>query len=119
LLAAPDVATFGLAISSLNSDQFTVRQNATQQLQRFAAAHGALLQEALKKTTSLEARQRLEKLVGRLDPERLRRSRMLEVLEQLRNEPARRFLHMLAKQKEDIEMAREAVAGLKRLEQSK
>ena len=46
----------------------------------------------------------------------MRRSRMLEVLEQLRTAPARRFLQVLAEQKEDGIMAREAAAGLKRLE---
>jgi hypothetical protein len=59
----------------------------------------------------------LLKIIGRLDPERLRRSRMLEILEQLRTAPARRFLQRLAEQKEDTVMAREAAAGLKRVKQ--
>jgi hypothetical protein len=42
---------------------------------------------------------------------------MLEVLEQLRTSPAREFLQRLVVQAEDTAMAREAAAGLKRLEQ--
>jgi hypothetical protein len=103
-------------LKDLSSNQFSVRQNATQEIERFAAAHGPLLQDALRTANSLEARQRLEKIIGRVDTERLRRSRMLEVLEQLGIEPARRFLQALAEQEEDADMAREAQAGLKRIE---
>jgi hypothetical protein len=52
-----------------------------------------------------------------LDPQRLCRTLMLEVLEQLRTAPARRFLRTLAEQKEDTAMAREAATGSNRLEQ--
>ena len=91
-------------VHDLASDQFTVRKTAAAELERFGAGNPSLLVGAFKKAASLEARQRLEKIVGRLDPERLRRSRMLEVLEQLHTEPARRFLQTLADQKEDADM---------------
>jgi hypothetical protein len=103
----------------LSSDQFTVRKTATTELERFAAAHEDLLRDALKQAGSLEARQRLEKILGRINPEGLRRSRMLEVLEQLHTAPARRFLQALAEQNEDTAMAREATAGLGRLERQR
>jgi RNA polymerase sigma factor (sigma-70 family) len=103
-------------VDDLSSDQFSVRKTATAELERFAAAHEDVLREGLNLAGSLEARQRLEKILGRLDPERLRRSRMLEVLEQLHTTPARQFLQILAEQNEDAFMAREAAAGLKRLD---
>ena len=103
-------------VDDLSSEQFTVRKTATTELERFAAAHESLLRDALKQAGSLEARQRLEKILGRINPEGLRRSRMLEVLEQLHTAPARRFLRTLAEQTEDTAMAREAAAGLGRQE---
>ncbi len=49
---------------------FAVRQTATRELERFAAAHEELLRQALKSADSLESRQRLEKILSRLDSER-------------------------------------------------
>ncbi|HWY85587.1 MAG TPA: sigma-70 family RNA polymerase sigma factor [Gemmataceae bacterium] len=102
-------------VEDLGSDQFSVRKTATAELERFTTGHEDLLRDALQEAASLEARQRLEKILGRFDPERLRRTRMLEVLGQLRTQPARQFLQALAEQTEDAVMAREAAAGLKRL----
>ncbi len=103
-------------VADLNSDQFAVRKTATTELERFAAAHETLLRDALKQAGTLEARRRLEKILGRINPEGLRRSRMLEVLEQVHTAPARRFLQTLAEQTDDAAMAREAAAGLRRLD---
>ncbi len=106
-------------IEELSSEQFTVRKNATAELERFKTGHEDLLRDALEKASSLEARQRLEKIVYQTDPQRLRLNRMLEVLEQLHTAPARQFLQTLAEQREDAVTAREAAASLKRLEQQK
>ena len=72
-------------VEDLGSDHFSVRETASAELDRFAAQHEIRLREALRLADSLEVRKRLEKILVRLGPERLRRSRMLEVLEQLRN----------------------------------
>jgi hypothetical protein len=40
---------------------------------------------------------------------------MLEVLERIRTEPVRQFLQTLATQSEDLAVAQEAAAGLKRI----
>src|SRR5205807_1828029 len=103
-------------IEELGSDQFMVRKTATEALHEVAADHEDFLRDAVKQTGTLEVRQRLEKIIGPPSSQRLRRSRMLEVLEQLRTVPARQFLQALAEQKEDVVAAREATAGLKRLE---
>ena len=75
-------------VDDLDSDKFAVRNSATTELERFVTGHEELLRKALEKTGSLETRQRLENILGRLNPERLRRSRMLEVLEQIGNAQA-------------------------------
>jgi hypothetical protein len=104
-------------VEELNSSQYSLRKTATAELQRFATEHDDLLREALKQAASLETRMRLEQVLGRLNPQQLlRRSRMLEVLEQVGTAPARRFLEVLLEQKDDALMSREAAAGLKRLE---
>jgi RNA polymerase sigma factor (sigma-70 family) len=106
-------------VEDLNSEQFAVRKSASEELVRFAANHEDMLRETLQKANSLEARQRLEQILARIEPERVRRGRMLEVLEQLPTPEARRFLQTLTEQREDTILAREAAAGLKRLAERK
>jgi WD domain, G-beta repeat len=103
-------------LKDLNSDQFLVRKNATGELERFVTGHEDLLRKALEKAESLEIRQRLQNILGRPNPERLRRTRMLEILEQIGTSQARRLLQVLANQAQDSILSREAAAGLKRLE---
>jgi WD40 repeat protein len=103
-------------LKELDSEEFSVRDTATKELERYAADHEDLLREVFKKPSSLEARQRLARILSHIDPQRvLRRTRMLEVLEQLHTGPAREFLRTLAEQREDTGMAREAAAALKRV----
>jgi RNA polymerase sigma factor (sigma-70 family) len=102
-------------LDDLYSDQLALIATALEELEKYASGHEDLLRETLKQAGAVEMRRRLEKLMDRVNPEGLRRSRMLEVLEQLRTAPARQFLQVLAEQPEDATMAREAAAGLKRL----
>jgi WD40 repeat protein len=104
-------------IRDLNSKSFIVRQKAGAQLERFTTGHEELLKRASVESASLEVRQHLEQLLTRLNPERLRRTRMLEVLEHVKNAAARQFLHELAAQTEDEPLAREAGESLQRLGQ--
>jgi RNA polymerase sigma factor (sigma-70 family) len=101
-------------IDDLDSKQFPVRDKATAELQRYGFSHEALLSQARDKASSLELRRRLDQLLDRQDPEKLRRTRMLEVLERIGIGPARRLLQEFADQAEDTELSREAGAGLKR-----
>jgi RNA polymerase sigma factor (sigma-70 family) len=103
-------------IKDLDSEQFSVRQKAEVELNLYLAGHEQLVANAFEKANSLEMRQRLELILNRLRPESLRRSRLLEVLERIGVGPARQFLQTLAEQTNDVEMSREAKAGLKRLE---
>ena len=102
-------------VADLDSDQFSVRQKAQGEVELRLAGHERLLRQTLAKATTLELRQRLEWLLERLHPERLRRARMLEILERIGVGPARRLLQTLAAQTEDVETAREAAAGLERM----
>jgi WD40 repeat protein len=103
-------------VQDLDSNQFTVRKNAAAELERFAFGHEELLRKSLQDAGSLEVRQRLELILQRLDPQRLRLGRMLEVLEWLGTPQARQFLQTLVAQTEDPALSREAAASLKRLE---
>jgi RNA polymerase sigma factor (sigma-70 family) len=104
-------------LKDLDSNQFALRKNATAELERFGVNHEELLRKALQEAGSLEVRQRLEQIVRRLEPPRLRRTRMLEALEQIASVQARRFLQALAGQTENTDLSREATASLRRLEQ--
>jgi hypothetical protein len=103
-------------VEDLGSNEFSVRKKAQDELVLNLAGHELLLAKALEKAGTLELRQRLQQILNPLHPERLRRTRMLEVLERIGVGPARRFLQALAGQTEDVETSREATAGLKRLE---
>jgi hypothetical protein len=102
-------------IGDLDSVQFAVRKNATSELERFVTGHEKLLRKALDQATTLEVRQRLENILGRPNPERLRRGRMLEVLEQVATAPARQLMRTFADQTEDAQLAADAKTSLRRL----
>jgi hypothetical protein len=87
-------------LEDLYSDDDAIRATAQKELQRFASGHKDLLRQALKETGALAVRQRLEKILDGPDAEYLRRTRMVEILEQLHTPAARQFLQALAEQKE-------------------
>jgi hypothetical protein len=106
-------------VEDLASNQFSVRKKAQTELDRNLVGHELLLGKALEKADTLELRRRLEQMLNRLHPERLRRARMLEVLERVGVGPAQQFLQALAEQREDALLSREAARSLKRLERQK
>jgi RNA polymerase sigma factor (sigma-70 family) len=104
-------------LKDLDSDRFPVRQQATAQLEKFAAGNGEFLRQAQQQVVLVESRRRLAQILERPDPEKLRRLRMLEVLERIGTGQARQFLKALAREGDDAELSREATASMKRLEQ--
>ncbi|MCI0642164.1 MAG: sigma-70 family RNA polymerase sigma factor [Gemmataceae bacterium] len=107
-------------IADLDSDQFQVRDQATNEL--VALGENALhsLRKALAGNTSLETKRRLEALVDRLDNARLsaqtvRQIRAVEALEYIGNLEARRLLEKLAKGPTDLRLMQEAQAAAGRL----
>jgi hypothetical protein len=111
----PGAAEVQQWLTDLDSPQFRVREQANLHLDRDATGHEELLQRAREQTSSPEVRQRLEKILGQVAPERLHRTRMVEVLEKIGTPAAREFLRRLAADSHDPLLSRDAAASLARL----
>jgi hypothetical protein len=107
-------------INDLGSRSFSVRQRATQALEREPSALPAL-RELLRKDSPLETRRRAEALSEKLeawpgdDAAALRAYRGLKVLEQIGTPEAVEVLRTLARGQYDVRLREEALASLKRL----
>ena len=112
-------------IGDLDSDEFAVREKASQRLARYMARYGRVvekpLRQVLEKNPSLEVRQRIKDLlmqvrdasdVVRATP---REVRCIELLESIGNTEARRVLQTLAGGIAEAELTQEAKASLARL----
>jgi hypothetical protein len=107
-------------IAMLDSNEFTERQQATQDLAELAELAESALRRAQSNARTLEQRRRVENLLELLQtqpptPEQLRYLRSIEVLEHLGTSSANRLLEMLAKGAPDARVTREAGAALVRL----
>ncbi|MBY0525232.1 MAG: hypothetical protein K2R98_17630 [Gemmataceae bacterium] len=118
--ASADPKRLAQLLEDLDSDQFLVREKATQDLYNL----GDLAIPALKKATegnpSVEARRRIDQILERLQgpitsPERMRGLRAVEVLEQIGTPEARKALEALAKGAPEAWVTLEAKASLGRL----
>jgi WD40 repeat protein len=107
-------------IADLDSNQFAVRQKASQALEDSAEFAEQALQRKRQANPTPEARQRIERLLGRLKPasgERLRALRAVEVLESIGTPEAQRLLQTLGQGAPEVLLTREAKASLRRLAQ--
>jgi hypothetical protein len=106
-------------LQGLDSDQFTVREQASQELEKLGERAEPALRKALSDRPSAEVRRRVAALLERLDlaqsPMRLRQLRAVEVLERLGNPEARQLLEALAKGAPEARLTQEAKASLDRL----
>ena len=106
-------------IADLASNTFSVRQKATEQLEKHVEKVEAALREALGQKPSLEVRCRLERLLDRLKKapsgDELRQVRAIQALEYVGTPEAKRVLEALAKRSQANQVAREAQASLQRL----
>jgi RNA polymerase sigma factor (sigma-70 family) len=107
-------------LSDLDSDEFTVREKATAELEKLGESAEPGLRKALDGKPSLEMRRRLEALLQKLQksslgPELLRELRALEVLEQVGGEEVQRVLAALARGVPEAQLTREARSSLDRL----
>jgi hypothetical protein len=106
-------------IADLNSEQFVVRQKATQTLEALADAAELALRKALEADSPLEVRRRVEGLLNKLvlsrSPGRMRLFRAVETLEFLGTAEARRLLERLSGGAPGALLTREARASLERL----
>jgi hypothetical protein len=116
------VASVGIdrLIADLDSDRFTVRENAERVLEKLGPTAEAALFKALESRPTLETRRRLERLLERrrgpvTDPELLRGIRGTEVLEHVGSAEARKVLEALAHGAPEARLTQEARASLERL----
>jgi hypothetical protein len=108
-------------IADLDSRHFTVREKATQQLEKLGDAAAPALRRALAGKPSAEARRRLEALLASLDQSSrplsaaaVRERRAVRVLGQVGSAEARTLLEKLAALVEKPGLAAEASAALER-----
>jgi hypothetical protein len=107
-------------IADLDSDQFAVREQATRKLEEQGESAEPALRNALKSRPSLEVRQRVERLLGRLSKavpsaEVLRGLRSVELLERLGTPAAQGVLKTLVNGSPEAQLTQEAQASLERL----
>jgi hypothetical protein len=111
----------GRLIAELDSDEFSVREKATRELEQLGEPASPALRLALQGPLSLEARRRAESVVQKLEGppwsgQRLRELRALEVLELIGTAEAKDMLRGLAKGAAGAMLTQEAGAALARLE---
>jgi hypothetical protein len=107
-------------IADLDSEEFSVREQATRALADLGESALPALRKALTGRPSAETRQRVEPLLADLErpansPERLRVLRAVEVLEYIGTAEARQVLEALAGGMPEARLTQEARASLNRL----
>jgi RNA polymerase sigma factor (sigma-70 family) len=120
---ATEVKRIGQLIRDLDSDEFSKRDKATEELGRLEDKADGALRKALDGQPSVEARRRMERLIEKLDgvnaSEKMRTLRALGVLERIETSEGRELLELLAKGDADAWLTKEAKAALERLEKRK
>ena len=111
-------------LTDLDSDDFSVRERATEELRKLREVAEPALTRALGSRPPLEARRRIEFLLekikeDRLHPpfDRLRSERAVEVLERIASPAAKQVLTALARGATEADVTVEARAAVKRLNQ--
>jgi WD40 repeat protein len=118
----PDRAHIEKLVADLDSPQFPQREQAALALTQLPDGAAGLLRETLNKSSSLEVRRRLQRVLDGMEvlkPEQLRAARAVEVLEKLATGEAVRFLAELARGTPEAHLTGEAVAAIRRLRESR
>ena len=92
----PNPQQFTLLMAGLDSDQFALRQKASEALEKIGEQAQAALRKKLVEKPSLEVRQRIEQILTKVEQQPLsvegfRALRAVEVLEHIGNSEARRY----------------------------
>jgi hypothetical protein len=121
-VAAVDEQRLSQWIAELDSEQFTLREKAMNELERSGESALQAMRKALAGRPSLEARRRLEQLVAKQvlehwasSPERLRTGRAEELLERIGTAEAKGVLTQLAGGAPGAWLTIEAQSALDRL----
>lgn len=115
-----DAAQRARWIAELDSEDFTVREKASVELEKRGLAIEGALRKALRSRPTLEVRKRLEALLEKLyslrrAPATIRQERAIEVLEHLATPEARKLLQTLAAGEPQARSTGDAKASLERL----
>jgi hypothetical protein len=108
-------------VADLNHDEFAVREKATDELEKLGRVAEPALRQALTEMPPLEARRRIERILGKLPGtvpwpvERLRVLRAIDALEKMGTAEARRVLEGIAKGAPDAGLVADAQGSLDRL----
>ncbi|MHB1423723.1 MAG: sigma-70 family RNA polymerase sigma factor [Gemmataceae bacterium] len=116
---APDQKRVRQLVDMLDSDDFSTRQKAAEDLEQHADAAAALLRQiATKEKPSLETRRRLQQILEVMEskPETLRVVRAVEVLEWIGTPEAVRLIGELANGAANARLTREDAAAKRRLQ---
>ena len=116
----PDTQAIGKLIAQLDDNKFTMRAQATRELEGLGKAAGPALRNFLEGKPSPEARRRAQQVLAKLEapgdsPQMIRLLRALEVLERIGTRDARQVLQTLAAGNPDAQLTRAAKASLHRL----
>jgi WD40 repeat protein len=122
-IPAPDAKMIEKLLDDLNSNKFNVRERANSELEKLGDLAGPALQERLKGGPSLEMRQRMEKLVAKLNgpvesPAVLQMLRGVEVLERIGTREAQDVLAALAKGAPGHRVTEDAKGAVERLQKT-
>jgi hypothetical protein len=117
--AAPDAERVARLLADLESDQFAVRQKASEELEALGDGAEKALRQALAKKTPGDLRRRLQDLLDKLEgipaPAALRMGRALEVLERIGTPEAVSLIGELSGGNPEARLTRGAAAALQRL----
>jgi hypothetical protein len=116
----PDAKAVARWIADLDSEDFSVRQNATAELRDLGDAIVPTLRAPLQGRPTLETRRRVQQLLDLSvgwTPERLRDHRALQALEHIGTRSAREVLQRLAEGAPQARRTEEAKAAVRRLGQ--
>ena len=119
---APDPERLQKLIADLDSEQFTVRDQATKELEALGDLAGPALRKSLEGDPPPETRRRIEELLEKLKSveltgEPLRAARAVALLESIATPDARRHLESLAARMPEAHLTIAAKAALDRLNQ--
>jgi len=115
----PDAKILARLIADIDSDDFTVRQKATEELRKFSDAAAPALRRTLENKPSLEVRRRIQQLLDQSrdwSAERLRDHRAIQALEHIGTRQAKQALQALAEGAPQAHRTETAKAALQRLE---
>jgi hypothetical protein len=117
-ISRPDAKAIARWIADLDSDDFTLREKATEELRKLGENAGPVLRQTLESKPSAEAQRRIQQLLDQTHdwtPERLREHRALQALEHMGTPSAGEVLRVLAEGAPGASRTEEAKAAQSRM----